>query len=245
MDVSIYSAASAMNATEQWQDLIAANLSMAGVPGAHARAMSFESMQAGQATVAGQPLVMPNSRITTDFTGGEMRRTNNDMDFGLIGPGFFTVQMPDGSKGYTRDGEFAVDKQGQLVTKTGFPVISDSGALRADPTNKAPLTISKDGVVSQGSVEKGKLAIVEFSKPQTLTPEGGGIYSNPNEELMPPQPGSNTQLQQGSIENSNVSPTLAMATMITAMRMFESNEKSMQMGSDRMSKAITELSNPN
>ncbi len=234
-----------MNATEHWQDLIAENLSMAGVPGAHARVMSFESVQAGKATAGGQPLVMPNATIATDFSQGELRRTNNDMDFALQGPGFFTVQLEDGSKGYTRDGEFTVDKQGQLVTKHGDPVLSDSGPLRADPTNKAPMTISKDGVVCQGTEIKGKLAVVEFSKPQKLQPQGAGVFVNPDETAMPPQPGSNTQVEQGFIENSNVSPTIAMATMITAMRMFESNEKAMQMGSDRMSKSIVELSGTN
>ncbi len=234
-----------MNATEQWQDLITENLSMAGVPGAHARVMSFSAVQAGQAALNGQPMVLPATTTTTDFSQGELRNTGNNMDFALQGPGFFTVQTLDGSKGYTRDGEFTVDKQGQLVTKSGDPVLSDSGPLRADPTNKAPLTISKDGVVCQGTEIKGKLSVVEFAKPQTLQPVGGGVFINQNEDLMPPQPANNTTVQQGFVENSNVSPTMAMATMITAMRMFESNQKAMQMGSDRMSKSITELSGTN
>ena len=44
------------------------------------------------------------------------------------------------------------------------------------------------------------------------------------------------------MEASNTSPTLAMASLITSMRMFETNQKVMLMQSDRMSKAITELS---
>ena len=38
------------------------------------------------------------------------------------GNGFFQVQMPDGTTGYTRDGSFQVDAQGQLVTNNGYPV---------------------------------------------------------------------------------------------------------------------------
>ena len=30
--------------------------------------------------------------------------------------------MPDGTTGYTRDGSFQVDAQGQLVTNNGYPV---------------------------------------------------------------------------------------------------------------------------
>jgi len=44
------------------------------------------------------------------------------------------------------------------------------------------------------------------------------------------------------VEQSNTSPTLAMASLISAMRMFETNQKVMQMQSDRMSKTITDLS---
>ena len=230
-----------MNATERWQDLIAENLSMAGVPGAHARAMSFAAVQAGQAGMGGQPFVMPQPNASTDFTQGELKNTGNPMDCALQGPGFFTVQMRDGTKGFTRDGEFTVDKQGQLVTKQGLTVLSEDGPITTDPTSKSAVTISPDGFVSQGAFIKGKLALAEFAKPQNLTPAGGGIFKN-DDPKVEAVIGVNTQVRSGFSENSNVSPTLAMATMITAMRMFESNQKAMQMGSERMSKSIQELS---
>jgi flagellar basal-body rod protein FlgG len=85
---------------------------------------------------------------------------------------------------------------------------------------------------------------VEFAKPQNLAALGGGIYRNDDPNVLP-APAVKTSVRAGFVENSNVSPTLAMATMITAMRMFESNQKAMQMGGERMSKAITELSGVN
>ena len=244
MDVSIYSAAAAMNATERWQDMIAENLSMAGVPGAHARSMSFSAVQAGQDALGGNSFVMPVANLSTDFTQGELRGTDNPMDCALQGPGFFTVEMDDGSNGYTRDGEFTVDKSGQLVTKQGLPVLGENGPIRSDPSNKSPITIASDGVVSQGSEIKGKLALVQFDKPQTLTSMGNGIYSNPDPNTAP-TPALNTQVRAGFAENSNVVPVQAMSTMMLAMRMFESNQKVVSMQSDRMSKAINDLSGTN
>jgi flagellar basal-body rod protein FlgF len=244
MDVSIYSAAAAMNATERWQDMVAENLSMAGVPGAHARAMSFSSVAAGQDSLGGGAFVMPVANVSTDFTQGELRGTGNPMDCALQGKGFFTVQMEDGTKGYTRDGEFTVDKSGQLVTKQGHAVLSENGPIRSDPASKSALTISPEGMVSQGPDIKGKLALVEFAKPQNLVPKGGGIFSNDNPDVLP-VPALDTQVRAGFAENSNVSPTLAMATMITAMRMFESNQKVLTMQSERMTKSINELSGTN
>ena len=244
MDVSLYSAAAAMNATERWQDMIAENLSMAGVPGAHARAMSFSAVAAGQAKIANHAVVLPQTSVSTDFTQGELRGSVNPMDCALQGPGFFTVDTGDSVKGYTRDGEFAVNKSSQLVNKQGLLVLSEGGPIRIDPTNKSPVTISQDGVVSQGALINGKLAIAEFARPQNLTSAGGGIYRN-NDPNVLPVPAQKTQVRSGNSENSNVAPILAMVTMITAMRLFESNQKVMQMGGERMSKAITELSGTN
>ena len=40
----------------------------------------------------------------------------------IKGHGFFQIQLPDGTTGYTRDGAFQVDANGQLVTNTGYVV---------------------------------------------------------------------------------------------------------------------------
>ena len=244
MDVSLYSAASAMNATERWQDMIAENLSSSSVPGAHQRTAIFSAVPAGQAMLGNEHLVVPFANSAVNFSQGELRATNGNMDFAVEGPGFFSVQMPDGSKGYTRDGQFKLNAQGQLVTKQGYPVMSDSGLLQFDPNNSAPIKVSSDGLVSQGSEPKGKIAIAEFKTPSQLTTIGGGYYRNDVPDMLP-QPALNTKVHQGFIEQANTSPTLAMASMLTAMRMYESNEKVMQMQNDRMGRTITDLSGSN
>ena len=40
----------------------------------------------------------------------------------VLGQGFFEVQLPDGTPGYTRDGSFQVSSTGQLVTNNGYTV---------------------------------------------------------------------------------------------------------------------------
>ena len=54
------------------------------------------------------------------FTQGNLQQTSNDKDLAIQGNGFFQVLMPDGTTGYTRDGSFQVDSQGQMVTASGF-----------------------------------------------------------------------------------------------------------------------------
>lgn len=241
MEVSLYSAASAMNATEKWQDLIAENLSSSNVPGSRQQEAVFTAQPAGMSGLGGDNFVIPVASSAISFKQGELRATGNSMDFAMDGPGFLSVQLPDGSKAYTRDGEFRLNSQGQMINKQGYVVQGDSGPLTMDPQNPGSITVSADGQVSQGSEIKGKLSVTEFQSPGKLTQLGAGLYHNDVPDMLP-QPGSNTNVRQGFSEEANTSPTLAMASMITSMRMFESNEKVMAMQSDRMAKTITDLS---
>jgi len=249
MDVSLYSAAAAMNATERWQDLVADNLSMSSVPGYRQHEISFSAVQAGIANGApdssSNNFVIPFSGSSINFAQGELKATGANMDFALEGPGFFSVQMPDGSTGYTRDGEFHLDSRGQMVTKQGYKVMSDSGALMFDPNNSAAINVSAVGEVTQGADIKGKMKITEFANLKGLTMSSQGYFTADPTIAKPLQAANATSLRQGFVEASNTSPTLAMASLITSMRMFETSQKVMQMQSDRMAKSISDLSGTN
>jgi flagellar basal body rod protein FlgG len=248
MDVSLYSAAAAMNATERWQDMVANNLATTSVPGARQQEISFSAVQSGLASAntgsARNGFVIPFAGATTNFSQGELKATGDEFDMAVEGPGFFTVQLPDGTKGYTRDGEFQLNSQGQLATKQGYPVLGASGPIAIDPANKTPIDVSTAGEVSQGPDLKGQLAITEFGNMKALTMAYGGYYSAENPQALP-KPSSSTNVRQRFVEESNTSPSLAMASLLTSMRMFESNQKVMQMQSDRMTKTITDLSGTN
>jgi len=55
-------------------------------------------------------------------TQGNLAQTGNKLDVAIQGGGMFQVLMPNGSTGYTRDGSFQTDSQGQLVTSSGFVI---------------------------------------------------------------------------------------------------------------------------
>jgi flagellar basal-body rod protein FlgF len=244
MDVSLYQAAAAMSATARWQDLIAENLSASSIPGARKEEISFSDVQAGLASGTSDPqkagFYIPTANQVTNFQAGELRSTGNPMDFALEGPGFFTVQMANGQDTYTRDGEFQLNAKGQLVTKEGYAVLGQGGPLQFDPNNAGPITVSANGNVSQGDQTVGKLQTVEFGNPNQLTKHGAGFFTADSSTAQPIT-STSTQIRQGFIESANTSPTTEMASMITAMRMFEANQKVLQMQSDRMSRVITDL----
>lgn len=244
MDVSLYSAAAAMNATERWQDLVANNLASASVPGTRQQEISFSAFPTGvgpKGTTSGSDsYVIPFAGASTNFAQGELKATGQNLDFAADGPGFFSVQMPDGSTAYTRNGQFRLNSQGQLVTTQGYPVMSDTGVLSFDPNNTSPINVSAKGQVSQGVDIKGSITVTEFTNLKALTVSNGGFFRA--SASAQPKPAAATSVRQGFVEESNTSPTIAMASLLTSMRMFESNQKVMQMQSDRMTKTITDLS---
>ena len=78
------------------------------------------------------------------FTQGNLQQSTNNLDIAVLGNGFFEVQMPDGTTGYTRDGSFQVNAQGQLVTNNGYAV--QPGITI--PSTAQSVTIGSDGTVS-------------------------------------------------------------------------------------------------
>lgn len=246
MNVSLYQAAAAMNAQARWQELIAENLAHGSVPGFRKNEVSFSAIAAGMdptLRTADARFAIPAANAHIDLNPGELRATNNNLDFALEGPGYFEVKLPNGAHGYTRDGEFHVNALGQLVTKQGNIVLGDNGPIQFDPNNGGPITVSPSGDVSEGSEVKGHLRIAEFNQPQLLTAIGDG-YFLADKPGTKPNPATITNIRQGFLESANTSPTAEMTSLITAMRMFEANSKVLQMQDDRMGQVITELGTP-
>ncbi len=86
--------------------------------------------------------------LLRDFTQGALEQTGRDLDIALKGPGFFGVNTPNGQL-YTRDGAFALDSAGKLVTKQGDPVLADAGSEITVPlTAKLRLALAPAAMLS-------------------------------------------------------------------------------------------------
>ena len=234
-----------MNANARWQEMISENLASSSIPGFKKQDMTFSAVEAGVMTTSPnvQHWSMPRSSTTTNFQPGDYKFTQQPTDVAIEGSGFFEVQLPDGSKAYTRDGEFQISSQGQLVTKEGYPVIGDSGTIQLDRNNPGVLGIAPTGEISQGAERRGKLKVVDFPQPDQLTSISGGLFV-PGASGAQPEDVVQPSLRQGYIENANTSTTTEMVNLISSMRAFEANQKVVQMHDDRMGKAISELGSP-
>ena len=247
MNVSLYQAAAAMNAHARWQELIAENLAASTTPGFKKSDITFSAVESGKFTLPnGQKTTyaLPSGTAAISFTPGEIKASSGKMDVAIDGPGMFEIQLSDGSMGYTRDGEFSINAQGQLMAKQGHLVMGNGGPIQLDPRNPAQPSISATGEVSQGIDTKGRLHIVEFPDTKILHAAGGG-YFKPNDPSFTPRDVAQPMVRHGFLEMSNTSPVTEMASLITVMRSFEANQRVIQMQDERMGKAISELTATN
>ncbi len=177
---------------------------------------------------------------------GNLTKTDNPTDVAINGAGFFQVLMPDGTTAYTRDGSFQKDKDGQLVTSSGYPV---QPAITI-PQNATSLTIGRDGIVSvtQGNssaaVQIGQLQTAMFMNPAGLQSVGENLYAETDASGAPTQtnPGLNGAglLSQGYTESSNVNVVEELVNMISTQRAYEINSKAVQT-SDQMLQRLAQL----
>jgi flagellar basal-body rod protein FlgG len=249
MNVSLYQAAAALQATTRWQEVIAQNLGAGSIPGFKRHEVTFEAVQP-LSTPPPQPggapapsFALPRAVERINFSPGEMKYTGAPTDVAVDGSAFFEIQLPNGGMAYTRDGEFHVNAQGQLVTKQGFPVMGDGGPLQFDMSNRVPVTISNSGELYQGTELKGRLKLTEFGQPQALTQASGGVYLA-NDPAAAPHAAEKSTVRAGWIEGSNASSLTEMASLMAAMRSFEANQKIIQLQDERLTRTISELGKP-
>ena len=183
---------------------------------------------------------------TRNFGQGTLQQSGNNLDVAIKGHGFFQVQLPDGTTGYTRDGSFQMDANGQIVTAAGF-VVQPGITV---PNNAQAISIAADGTVNvtipgQAAPRNvGQIQIATFANPAGLDPRGGNLFAETASSGQPQAgaPGSNAlgTLQQGFVEGSNVNVVEELVAMIATQRAYELNSKAIQT-SDQMLQRLGQL----
>lgn len=258
MNLSLYSAASGMEAQQLNLNTIANNLANVNTPGFKRSKIEFQDLlyqkprAAGAETGAGNLVptgieVGNGSRVAATskvFTQGQMTQTGEKMDIAIQGDGFFEVQKADGTLAYTRDGSFKISSTGQITTNDGLPVLS---GFQPVPAGTTDIAISDNGNVtysgSSGS-QTFRLALTRFANPAGLRSMGGNLYeetasSGTPETGAPGEQGFGGTLQ-GYTETSNVNIVEEMVNLIVAQRAYEINSKSIQT-SDEMLQNVANM----
>lgn len=164
---------------------------------------SFSTGYRGRRTTFHETLNGVRMLERRNFNNGVPVKTERELDFAIQGKGFFEVELPDGTRAYTRDGSFSIGSDGQLLSSQGYPVITGNpnaemvsesydNALAAGQTTTydagafsggviipigSTLALNDSGVLKTADGDVlGKLTVVTFTNPDGLKDIGNNLF---------------------------------------------------------------------
>ena len=251
-------AATGMAAQQTNVDVIANNIANANTTGFKSGRAAFQDLiyqsmiQEGALTSAdgtSRPVGM-NVGLGVHSTGlvrltsqGGLLQTSNPLNMALEGQGFFVINRPDGSQAYTRDGNFQLNAEGQIVTLDGYEM--DPGIVV--PEDARDISIDQEGVVMAflgndvTPTELGQVTLATFVNQAGLKPIGNNLLEETGASGSPTsvQPGDEgvAVIRQGYLENSNVNIIEQITDLISAQRAYEMNSKAIETADQMLSTA--------
>lgn len=180
--------------------------------------------------------------IYTDYTQGELTYTEKNLNAAITNSNnsFFSVGTFDeqgniNSIYYTRNGSFAINESGQLITTDGLNVLGQNGPITILGED---IVIDEKGYIWENNELIDQLAISTFRDTANLIKLGNNLIKTDGqiEEVE-----FNGQISQGYLEESNVNVINEMVNMITVMRSYEANQKMIQNEDTILQKAVSEI----
>ncbi len=239
MDQISVLAAGGMRSRMQSLDVLANNLANSSTSGykSDGEFYSIFASEAASDDGSGPSAVPTIDHQWTDFAQGLLEPTNNPLDLGISGKGFFVVQGPSGPL-YTRNGNFRFNVNGQMVTNDGYPLLQQNGQpFKVNPSR--PIEVSRDGEISQNGASLGQIKIANFASTAGLNKQGSNYFQN--NTAQDPQDSTGAQVFQGKLEASNVSASHGAVRMVGLSRQFEMMQKAISISNDMGKKAIEEV----
>ena len=246
---ALYTAATGMQAQQTNLDTIANNLANSSTAGFRSSRMQFQDLiyqnfimpgaaASQQTTVAAGLQVGLGTRPAASEVmqlQGDLTQTGNPLDLAIEGQGFFQVLLPTGDTAYTRAGSFHTDSQGNVVTADGNPI---QPALTI-PQGATSITVAADGTVSvtlagqTAAQQVGSLQLALFPNPGGLNSMGKNLFlaTTASGDAVIGTPGGTDglgQIEQGYLEQSNVSVVDEFISMIVAQRSYEAGSQVVQ-----------------
>ncbi len=247
MNRGLYTVTSGALAAQARLEAVAQNLANVGTAGYKAERLVFRVRPLDETAAAGPGPLDPVlgrtaaqvAEVATvrDFSQGPVRASGNPLDVAIEGDGFFAVATPRGER-YTRQGNFALDGDGYLVTQHGDRVQGETGDLRLPPGD---VVIDGDGGVHVDRNEVGRLKLVGFGDPPKLVPEGTALFAPAPGATAAPLDAAQIHLQPGAIEGANVDAVTSMVELVDVARGYESYMHALQRLDQISQKSINDV----
>lgn len=214
---------SALNAFSRQVENSSNNLANLQTAGYKSRQVVQQTGSQGGTQIAG---------MTTSLESGGLMQTGNPLDMSIIGQGFFSVSLPNGGTGYTRQGSFSKNAQGLLVDMNGNPVQPPVTI----PGNATAISVDKAGVISamiDGNANAlGQLNLSLFQNPGGLDALGGNLYVQSHSSGAPvsgfPGTGGRGEILGGYLEMSNVDIAKENVNLMLSSAGFKASTKAIK-----------------
>jgi flagellar basal-body rod protein FlgG len=219
-------------------DVTSSNLANVNTSGYKANRSNFLEML-NQKLEEGTRLVSTQSLQTQ----GSLKDSDNPLDWAIQGEGFFSVTLPNGDTGYTRDGEFSLDAERKLVNANGYPLVWEGEV----PEGVTDINIQSDGTVTAldadgQSVDVGTVQLTRFPNPTGLTGYGDNVWleSDASGAAQTGAPGDENFgiISSHKVEQSNVDLAREMSHLMTLQRSFSMSLTAFQQTDSMISQAI-------
>lgn len=192
------------------------------------------------------------SRVTATQrinSAGSLVQSQNPLDMAINGNGYFKVATRNGDA-YTRAGNFMKDKDGYIVTSSGYHVLDQDNAPIYIPPTATAVVVGTDGNVTyfeQSTTSPSppkQVALYNFVNPNGLSTGGGGLYyvtmsSGDPVRGVAGQDGFGS-ISQYYTEQSNVNVAEELVALIAAQRAYEITAKSVS-ASDQILQKLGQL----
>ncbi len=219
-------------------DVTSNNLANVNTSGFKANRSNFQEMLADQLK-EGTRVV--NTQLL--LNQGSLVDSSNPLDWAIQGEGFFSVTLPNGDTGYTRDGEFTLDTDRTIVNANGYPLVWDGEV----PEDAVDIAMQANGTVTAlnangESTDIGTVQLTRFTNPTGLTGYGENVWlesdsSGPAQAGAPGEEGFGI-IASHKVEQSNVNLGREMGRLMTLQRSFSMSISAFQQTDSMISLAI-------
>ncbi len=247
MTRGLYTIASGGVAALARLDAAAQNLANVGTAGYRAERVVFTVLPlGGGARAAASPILgrtatqTVQTAVVRDFSPGPVRATGNPLDVALTGRGFFAVATRQGER-YTRNGSFALDPDGHLVTARGERVQGEQGDVRL-PVTGGDVRIADDGTIRVDDVTVGRLKVVDFGDAPRLVPEGASLFAPATPDVRGrPLDAADVRLVQGALEGANIDAVASLTELVDVTRGYEAYMNALKRLDELAGRSINEV----
>jgi len=173
--------------------------------------------------------------IRTHYAQGIIEQTNVPTHLAISGEGFFAVRKGN-EVFYTRNGEFVVNGNRQLVNTQGYYLLDRNGNV---------ITLPENGYIDEaGNVYDAnrnivsRVAIYTLQNPRKM---GETLFTGQAQIVNIDDPNSNVRILQGYVEKSNVNAVREMVKLIEAQRHYDATSKAIVIHDELLNKVINSV----